>query len=292
AAAAARPIFETFANLTNAKQENPASNSEGAQANPPGRNSQSTIRVHLVHDNVTEELSLEDYVLGVMRAEGTMETEPEALRALAIAIRTFAVRNRGRHAKDGYDFCSTTHCQRFVVGSVSSPTVGQGTIDSRALADARASDILFQAVRASEGQVMLDDHNQIVESYFGASCGGETANVADLWGVTPPDYLRGVRDEYCVSGPHAKWQDVITRANLLRALQSDARTDVGNRLDQVLISKHDETGRAEFITLEGEHHKTVRGWDFKIIVGRVLGWNVLKSSRFEVARAGTNFVFR
>jgi hypothetical protein len=139
---------------------------------------------------------------------------------------------------------------------------------------------------------MLDDHNQIVESYFGASCGGETANVGDLWGVTPPVYLRGVRDEYCVTGPHAKWQDVITRANLLRALQSDARTDVGNRLDQIQISHRDETGRAEFITLEGEHRKTLRGWDFKIIVGRVLGWNVLKSSRFDVGRAGTNFVFR
>jgi hypothetical protein len=36
----------------------------------------------------------------------------------------------------------------------------------------------------------------------------------------------------------------------------------------------------------------VRGWDFKIIVGRVLGWNVLKSSRFDIARSGSNFVFR
>jgi stage II sporulation protein D len=60
----------------------------------------------------------------------------------------------------------------------------------------------------------------------------------------------------------------------------------------VLISKRDETGRAEFITLDGEHRKTVRGWDFKIIVGRALGWNVLKSSRFEIARSGSNFVFR
>jgi len=41
----------------------------------------SSIKVHLVHDNVTEELSLEDYVLGVMRAEGTTETEPEALKS-------------------------------------------------------------------------------------------------------------------------------------------------------------------------------------------------------------------
>ena len=55
-------------------------------------------------ENVTQELSLEDYVLGVMRAEGSMESEPEALKALAIAIRTYALKNRGRHAKDGYDF--------------------------------------------------------------------------------------------------------------------------------------------------------------------------------------------
>ena len=110
--------------------------------------------------------------------------------------------------------------------------------------------------------------------------------------MTPPEYLRGVRDEYCLSGPHAHWTDtIIPRADLLRALQSDARTNVG-RLDQIVVSKRDETGRAEFITIEGEHRKQVRGWDFKIIVGRVLGWNVLKSSRFEVARAGSNFIFR
>jgi hypothetical protein len=84
----------------------------------------------------------------------------------------------------------------------------------------------------------------------------------------------------------------VTRPDLLRALQSDSRTNVGNRLDRVVVSKQDETGRAEFITLEGEYRKSVRGWDFKIIVGRVLGWNLLKSSRFEVSRAGSNFIFR
>jgi len=147
-------------------------------------------------------------------------------------------------------------------------------------------------VRATEGQVLLDGHGQPIDSYFGASCGGATANIGTLWGITPPEYLRGVRDEYCDAGPHATWTDTIRRADLLRALQSDSRTDVGNRIDQILISKRDETGRAEWITLEGEQRKSVRGWDFKIIAGRVLGWNVLKSSRFEVARTGSNFIFR
>jgi hypothetical protein len=140
--------------------------------------------------------------------------------------------------------------------------------------------------------VLIDDHGQPIDAYFGASCGGETANIRDLWGGTPAVYLRGVRDEYCDAGPHAKWTDNISRTDLLRALQSDSRTAVGNRLDQVVISRHDETGRAEFITIAGEHRKTVRGWDFKIIVGRSLGWNVLKSSRFEISRSGSNFVFR
>jgi len=296
AAELARPIFAAYANAYQKPEPGVPSRGEGEPrpsqtssnatnepVNPSAnRNSPSGIKVHLVHDNITEQLSLEDYVIGVMRAEGTTESEPEALKALAIAVRTYALKNIGRHAKDGYDFCSTTHCQRFVRSN-----------PDGAVADGRASDTrLVTAVRATEGQVLLDARGQLIDSYFGASCGGETANVGTLWGITPPEYLRGVRDEYCESGPHATWSDTISRADLLRALQSDSRTDVGSRLDAILISKRDETGRAEFVTLAGERSKTVRGWDFKIIVGRVLGWNVLKSSRFEISRAGSNFVFR
>jgi stage II sporulation protein D len=289
AAEIARPVLAAYANEIGGREieaqsvsanERPDADHNISSASGLSR-ADSTIRVHLVTANKTEELSLEDYVLGVMRAEGTMETETESLKALAIAIRTYALRNTGRHAKDGYDFCSTTHCQRFV-------GAGSPSLSETRTADPR----LIAAIRATAGQVLRDEHGQLVDAYFGASCGGETANIGTLWGTTPPEYLRGVPDEYCEAGPHAKWTDTISRADLLRALQNDARTDVGARLDNVRINKRDETGRAEFITLDGEHRKTVRGWDFKIIVGRVLGWNVLKSSRFEVSRAGTNFVFR
>ncbi|HET6975552.1 MAG TPA: SpoIID/LytB domain-containing protein [Pyrinomonadaceae bacterium] len=279
AAKVARPIFETYANEISHKGATVSkSSAEPGDATTVATPSDaSSIKVHLVRENVTQTLSLEDYVTGVLRAEGTVESEAEALKALAITVRTYALKNIGRHTARGYDFCSTTHCQRFVSRDASS-----ASLDSR----------ISAAVRATEGYVLVDDRAQPIDAYFGASCGGETANIHDLWGITPSVYLRGVRDEYCDAGPHAKWTDTISREDLLRALQTDSRTDVGNRLDQVLISKRDETGRAEFITLDGEHHKTLRGWDFKIIVGRALGWNVLKSSRFEVVRSGTNFIFR
>jgi len=71
-----------------------------------------------------------------------------------------------------------------------------------------------------------------------------------------------------------------------------ARTPPGGGRDIAVNSKRDATGRAEVITLEGEGRAVLRGWDFKIIAGRSLGWQMIKSSRFEVTRAGNEFVFR
>src|SRR5204862_20715 len=83
----------------------------------------------------------------------------------AVAVRTFAEKNRGRHAKDGYDFCTTTHCQRYQriselnAGDIST---AQAATNARALA----------AVRATSSAVLRDQTSNLVDSYFSASCGG------------------------------------------------------------------------------------------------------------------------
>ncbi len=243
--------------------------------------SASVVRVHLVRENITRQMSLENYVLGVVAAEGSTESEPEALKALAIASRTYALKNIDRHSQDGYDFCTTTHCQRYRgVDSDSTSFVSAAALQA------------VQATNATRGEVLLDAGNQVADSYFSASCGGATANMTSLWGATAPPYLRGLTDEYCATGAHHNWTDVVSEKQLLKAMQTDPRTNVGNRLEGVQILRHDASGRAEIIAVEGERRLTVKGWDFKIIVGRALGWNLLKSSRFEISRSGSNFVFR
>jgi len=243
---------------------------------PPGSGLPATVRVHLVAENVTKEMSLEDYVLGVVATEGSMENQRAALKALAVAVRTYAVRNAGRHTRDDYDFCTTTHCQRFSAG-----------FDSSALRPE-----IIDAVRQTDGEVLRDEAGQVADSYFSASCGGVTANLQTLWGTRSPPYLRGVPDEYCAAMPHHSWTDVIPAERLQLALQSDQRTDPGRQLRGLFVARRDSGGRAELITIEGERRHTVSGWDLKIIVGRELGWNFLKSSRFEIARAGPNYIFR
>ncbi len=279
AAAVARPIFAEFARtdpvqVAATNTQTPVALSRNAAGDPQ---SPASVRVFVVRENAVRSMSVEEYVRGVVAAEGSTETEPEALKALAIASRTFIYKNLGRHAADGYDFCTTTHCQRY------SPGAADGS-------DVPAR--IKEAVAETSGEVLRDADNRVVDSYFSASCGGATANMATLWGKSAPPYLQGVSDEYCESQPHHSWTDKIPEAKLLQALQSDPRTHVGTRLVNVLVSRRDETGRAQLISIQGERQVTVSGWDFRIIVGRALGWNLLKSSRFEISRSGSNFIFR
>jgi SpoIID/LytB domain protein len=249
---------------------------------PPSPNPQSAIRnpqsikVRLVSENVTRELPLEEYLVGVLAAESGVESEIEALKAQAVVSRAFALKNLGRHAGEGYDFCSTTHCQRFTFPKT------KGAVNGAAR----------RAVEETAGVILSDPSGNVIDAYFHAACGGMTANIETLWGAPAPSYLRGVRDDFCATMPHRRWMQRIPANQLAKALQSDERTNVGARLVSIAVTRRDATGRAEALTIEGARRRLVRGWDFKLIVGRVLGWQMIKSSRFEVSRVGDDFVFR
>ena len=180
------------------------------------------MTVNKVSENTTQQVSLEDYVLQVVATEASVEDEPEAIKAMAIAARTYALKNIGRHREQGYDFCSTTHCQRFESTEARTATAA--------------------AVRETAGLVLRDDREELADAYYSASCGGMTANLKSIWNTEAPAYLRGVRDGYCNSGSHYRWTDVIPSAKLLTALRSDPRTDVGETIRAVAVSKQDRTG--------------------------------------------------
>jgi stage II sporulation protein D len=279
AARVARSVFEEYAKRRGNVEDKKLASENLMRQGAPDRLSDAPVRIHLTGQNITKDVSLEEYVLGVVTAEGSIEDELEALKALAVVSRTFALKNLQRHANEGYDFCDTTHCQRY-----------RFTItDERN--HARFKNLLKRAVNETAGETLRDEEGQIADAYFHAACGGMTANMETLWGAQAPAYLKGVSDEYCAAAQHT-WVNVIPVEKLARALQGDLRSDVGSRLENITITSLDQTGRVEFLALEGEKRRVVRGWDFKMIVGRALGWNILKSSRFDVTHIGTNFVFR
>jgi len=268
AALVSRHVYEEYARAKKGEEAREES------APPKSAPESTSVKVKVISENRVVTVSLEDYVTGVLSVEAAVEDQIEALRAQAIISRTYALKNIGRHADEGFDLCSNTHCQQFVAD------------------ESRASEKIRLAVADTAGEVLLDEKGELADVYFHAACGGHTANFESLWGSPGPGYLRGVRDDYCATMPNRDWTDEIPASKLVNALVSDPLTDCGKRLDDVVVTKRDATGRAEVIAIEGERRRQVRGWAFKLIVGRALGWNLLKSSRFTVSRSGSAFVFR
>jgi SpoIID/LytB domain protein len=233
------------------------------------------IRVHLVHRNLTLSVSFDEYCVGVLRAESSVEDRLEALKAQAIVSRTFALKNLGRHQQEGYDFCSITHCQRYAPKT----------------SDSARERLYERAVAETSGQVLLDDQGGLVDAYFNACCGGATANIGSIWGIKAAPYLQGVVDPYCRAAPNANWTLILRADKLARALRTDPRTDVGSVVKSIFVESRDNAGRATTVAIEGNRIVSVRAWDFKIIVGRSLGWSILKSSWFDVAPTLNGFVF-
>ena len=97
-------------------------------------------------------VSLESYVARVLAGEGEPAAPDVTQQALAIAIRTFALKNAGRHAREGFDVCDGTHCQ---VPRASTPATRRAAL-------------------ASAGRV-LTYNGSAAEVFYSASCGGRSA---------------------------------------------------------------------------------------------------------------------
>ena len=76
------------------------------------------IRASDGHLLITASMPMEEYIAGVLAGEtGNFKSE-EALKAMAVAARTYAMHFGSRHALDGFEFCDTTHCQDLLIAGI------------------------------------------------------------------------------------------------------------------------------------------------------------------------------
>jgi stage II sporulation protein D len=124
--------------------------------------------------NVVNRVDLEGYLYGVVPAEmGPKRFDAiEALKAQAVAARTYALAHRGQFEAEGYDICATPKCQ--VYGGVP------------------AEDALSSAAVDGTRGLVLAYQGQIADALFVSTCGGVTENVENVFSGGPVPYLVSV----------------------------------------------------------------------------------------------------
>jgi stage II sporulation protein D len=220
---------------------------------------------------LVNECSLERYTEGVLVGECPARFHPEAIRAIAIAARSYSYR---KAYLSGTDLCDTTSSQVYL---------GIGKV---AASQREAVEATRRMVGQSEGQV--------IDAVYSADCGGHTEANEDVWkGSRPLAYLRPVEDapepggvEFCNVNRSHTWTVTLPKARL--------QSLVGKKADEIRLQVPELTagGRARqvVLTAESDPDATEPGL-FKTFTGdvwrRTLGLDTLKSLRFEVEETET-----
>ena len=236
------------------------------------------VRLEVLVGNRVVSVPLEDYVMVTALSEVSPLGESEATVARIFDIqtviaRTYAVRTMGRHEQKGYDFCDTTHCQLY---------------QPDRLRTSRFAAAVREAVQRTKG-LILAYGSHAAEAVFHSDCGGTTTDAEHVWG-RPVPYLLSLQDDVDESA-HRTWDIRATATQLRTALNADARSSVGGRLDAISIASRDPSGRAMTVSPRGEKPRTIRGEDFRSIINRALGPRALQSTRFSVAKSGQTYAF-
>lgn len=214
-------------------------------------------------------VDIEDYLYGVVPREMPSSWPSAALRAQAIAARSYAYQD----AADGKIIYCTTSSQ--VYNGYKAPSGGEVSATNAAVDD-------------TEGMVVwYGSESKPVKTYFSASSGGHTANIEDVWGSAAKPYYTGVEDAD-QDNPYYTWTSGPYTPSTLAAKIRDKDNGSSNtdRLDYsapspATITKVSvdsaSTGHARYVTLtwsNGASYK-IRGDVFRSALG-------LKSTNFTV----------
>lgn len=143
-------------------------------------------------------LPIEQYLYSIVPGEMPASWHMEAVKAQAVAARTFALNSMDKHKQEGFDVCASTHCQVY---------------NGKKAELARST----KAVDDTSGLALMYD-NKPITAVFHSSSGGYTENSEDVWGSFSP-YLRSVKD-FDEGMPYYRWEKHIKPEAMQAVLES------------------------------------------------------------------------
>jgi stage II sporulation protein D len=207
------------------------------------------------------ELPLEEYLAGAVKAEAGDRMPLEMLKAQAIVARTYAAYQRQLNAGKVYHLTASTAHQQYV---------GRVPPDSPA----------WTAVRQTEGQVVLW-HGRLFPAFYHTDSGGYTEDPRSVFAASNMPALRPVRVDFPSASPYEHWRLDIPLTELAAQLLKGG-ISVGGIVALDVLDRSTSL-RVSQIAIRGLAGRVVlRGNDLR----RLLGYDTLKSTLFAVAVVG------
>jgi stage II sporulation protein D len=225
-------------------------------------------------------VDVESYLRGVVPNEigGFSPDILEAIKAQAVAARTYCFFFRGRYKDQGFDVLPTVQDQVYTGVS------GERPMSDRAIAD-------------TYGIIAVYGGQPIRANYF-STCGGTTASIEEVWPYDPVPYLKSVEDKrsfqqpFCSFSPTFRWTEVWTAAQFdsifrkyYRQVYPNAiQPAEGERVVNVRVAERSKSGRVRVLEIyTTDNVYRVVGDAIRLVLRRPDGKDsILRSTLFDV----------
>lgn len=232
------------------------------------------LKIFLAKENKVVEMSLEEYLPGVVASEMPANFELEALKAQAVAARTFALAHlrsiggAGCSKNSQADLCDTVHCQVFQ--SKESRT----SLWPEEKKDEYWNKVL-SAVKATEGEVLTYNGELVMNPQYFSTSGGKTEDAQTVFGFSAP-YLKSVDSPGEEIAAKYKETYEFTYSNLANTINKNypkAKVTAANLHKQLEILEKSEAGTVTKLKMG---NIVIAGKDFRTMLG-------LNSANFTIS---------
>lgn len=260
-------IYDSLGNYLSSMATNKSMKIQSPSSSPIKINNK-RYRGYLTFDTVDKQLAainnvgLEEYLYGVVPREMPSTFSYEALKAQAVAARSYAVCSVTRNKDKSFDLYDTVSSQVY------------GGFDAE-------RDNVRKAVDETRGQILLSE-GKVVNATYSSSNGGYTADANDVWGAKYK-CLISKEDKYSINEPNYNWNFEINANDLINGLKKQGINV--NSINQIYVKENNNSKRVKTVAImDGAKEVLVNNNKFK----NAIGANKFKSSMYTIEASGVS----
>jgi stage II sporulation protein D len=218
-------------------------------------------------------LPLENYLVGVLSSEMPLAWPMEALKAQAVAARSYTLAVMRERRSLHYDVETSILDQVF-------------NHVSRELDSSPMIQKAKQAVADTKGVILIGEKGEVAKAYYHADCGGRTTPAKIVWGTGEKTPV--VVDSFCPGHPRSKWTLSMDEEELRQKLSRRiALTAAIEKIFPLAPSSEDRAAALKLVLADGSE-KMVNAHEFR----EAVGYSELRSTFFTVEKQNGLFLFQ
>lgn len=219
------------------------------------------VKLYRKSENKVYELNLEDYITSVVSGEVPANFDEEALKAQAVAARTYYVNKINNPCKDaeknGAEICDTTHCQVYIDK--------ESRMESWSKKEATDNwEKIKKAVDDTKGQILVYDGKVLEYPQFFAVSSGKTEDAKDVFSSDIP-YLKSEESKGEEIAPKYKSSVEINKKEFINKVNNqypNAKITEKNISSAIKVKSYTESGSVKELQLGDE---VIKGKDFRTL---------------------------